>query len=73
MFATPLLNCIKQLGAAPDEVIYDGDSAVDYQTTVNAAVAFRLFTDGYLNEPLPAVGEKDRFDDWSAHGIPLTW
>lgn len=65
----PLLACIETLNADPARTLYVGDSAVDYHTARNANVAFRLFSGGYLNDPLTDLSEGDRFNDWTAHGI----
>ena len=67
----PLLGCVTQLGVPPSQTLYVGDSAVDYHTARNADVPFRLFSDGYLNAPLPDLPEGDRFADWTDHGILL--
>lgn len=66
----PLLACIDDLRAKPSETLYVGDSTIDYFTARNADVPFRLYTNGYLNAPLPDLPEASRFDDWTAHGIP---
>ena len=66
---TPLLNCIKDLSSTPSKTLYVGDSTIDYFTALNAGVPFRLFSNGYLNAPLPDLLEADRFEKWSAHGI----
>jgi phosphoglycolate phosphatase len=60
----PLDACIAALGCRSEHVIYVGDSAIDYHTARNAGVAFRLFSGGYLNEPLPKLSPKDRFSSW---------
>jgi phosphoglycolate phosphatase len=67
----PLLSCIAEMGAEPAQTLYVGDSAIDYLTAQNAGVPFRLFSNGYLNTPLPDLAEADRFADWAAHGIQL--
>lgn len=67
--ATPLLECIAQMDAAPETTLYIGDSKVDHDTAANAGVAFRLFNGGYLNDPLPNLAGSDRFDSWHSHGI----
>ncbi|MFL4468469.1 phosphoglycolate phosphatase [Tateyamaria armeniaca] len=67
-----LLASIKALGCDPDQALYVGDSAVDYQTARNAQVRFRHFSGGYLNTALPELGDADRFDDWAKHGITPT-
>lgn len=68
---TQLIRCIEALGYQLDQVLYVGDSVVDYRTADNASVAFRLFNGGYLNGPLPDLRDEARFDDWSAHGIAV--
>lgn len=65
----PLLNCISALGVSSVDVLYVGDSAIDFLTAQNASVSFRLFANGYLNEPLPTLPDADRFDHWGTHGI----
>ncbi len=65
----PLLGCINDLGAKPSETLYVGDSTIDYFTARNADVPFRLFTNGYLNAPLPDLPDANRFADWATHGI----
>ena len=69
---TPLLNCIKKLGAQESQALYVGDSSIDFYTALNATVPFRLFSKGYLNEPLPDLSESDTFHDWKAHGIQIS-
>ncbi|WP_241525871.1 hypothetical protein [Pseudophaeobacter leonis] len=59
------------MGAEPAQALYVGDSSIDYLTAQNAAVQFRLFSNGYLNAPLPDLAEADRFADWTAHGIQI--
>lgn len=65
----PLLQCCEQMRVRPDAAIYVGDSAVDYHTARNARIRFRLFSEGYLNDPLPGLAQADRFSDWAEHGI----
>lgn len=60
------LASITALGATAATSLYVGDSAVDYETSGNAGVSFRLFTGGYLNHPLPQLNPVHRFDDWGA-------
>ncbi len=67
----PLLSCISEMGAEPAQALYVGDSSIDYLTAQNAGVPFRLFSNGYLNAPLPDLPDADRFADWSAHGISM--
>ncbi|MGC1505770.1 MAG: phosphoglycolate phosphatase [Sulfitobacter sp.] len=64
-----LLACLSRLGCPPAQAIYVGDSTIDFHTARNAAVAFRLFSEGYLNEPLPELSTAARFDNWREHGI----
>jgi len=65
----PLIASIDSLGCKPEQALYVGDSAVDFHTARNSSVAFRLFTGGYLNEPLPGLSRDEQFDDWHSHGI----
>ena len=65
----PLLQCCERMGAHPEQTLYVGDSAVDYHTARNAGIRFRLFSEGYLNDPLPDLVEEDQFSNWDAHGI----
>ena len=64
-----LLVCIKMLGCRPQDALYVGDSEIDFHSARNAAVAFRLYSEGYLNEPLPTLHSTDQFHDWTKHGI----
>ncbi|AEI94635.1 phosphoglycolate phosphatase [Roseobacter litoralis] len=61
----PLLAVIDALGGDPASTVYVGDSAVDYDTARAAQVPFRLYTQGYLNRPLPDLDPAHRFDDWA--------
>lgn len=61
----PLRGCIAELGASLNRSLYVGDSAVDFQTARNAAVPFRLFTNGYHNGKCEDVAPTDRFSDWA--------
>lgn len=65
----PLLHCISALGQSPQDVIYVGDSTVDYRTAKNAGVAFHLFCEGYLNGPMPDLPSNQCFSDWEQHGL----
>jgi phosphoglycolate phosphatase len=67
--SAPLLTCIQDMSGQPSQTLYVGDSTIDYLTARNANVAFRLFSAGYLNGPLPDLPDTDRFADWAAHGI----
>ena len=60
----PLISCMTAMDCAPGQVIYVGDSAIDFHTARNAEVSFRLFSGGYLNESLPDLSDEDRFDTW---------
>lgn len=60
----PLLNCIAAMGGSVSDALYVGDSEIDHQTARNAQVHFKLFSAGYLHQPLPDVKPEDRFDDW---------
>jgi phosphoglycolate phosphatase len=64
-----LLACLKQLDSTPEQAIYVGDSAIDYQTARNCDVTFRLFSRGYLNDPLPQISKAEQFDNWHENGI----
>lgn len=66
-----LLTCCEKLGSTTDDSLYVGDSAIDFHTARNASMRFRLFADGYLNDPLPDLTEADQFDAWDDHGIVL--
>ena len=65
----PLKACINALNCSPNEALYVGDSAIDFHTARNASVAFRLFSGGYLNSPLPDLADSQRFENWNQHGI----
>ena len=58
----PLRETMSRLQA--DDVLYVGDSPVDYQTAQNAAVDFAFFTQGYRNEPLSYFQNAIPFDDY---------
>ena len=66
-----LLRCCEQLGVSAAQVLYVGDSAIDFNTARNAGIRFKLYTNGYLNGPLPDVQTADRFSSWAAHGIAV--
>jgi phosphoglycolate phosphatase-like HAD superfamily hydrolase len=57
------------LGVHPNHALYVGDSTIDFDTSRNASVNFRLFSQGYLNGSLAGFATKDIFDDWADHGI----
>lgn len=63
--AHSLLACIAELGSDPQDVLYVGDSVVDYQTAQNAGVGFILFAGGYLNGKLNGPAPLATFDRWS--------
>ena len=64
-----LLRCIAKLEGKRASSIYVGDSAVDYETAINAKVPFRLFSGGYLNTDLPTLSVENRFSAWETNGI----
>lgn len=64
-----LMACLNRLDCLPEQAIYVGDSAIDFHTARNSGVAFRLFSEGYLNHPLPELPAEARFDNWHNHGI----
>jgi len=43
----PLMECAKEMGCAPDEYVYVGDSEIDASTAKAAHAPFILFTEGY--------------------------
>lgn len=67
-----LLRCCDLLGVRPAQVLYVGDSAIDYNTARNADIPFRLFSEGYLNAALHDLPSRDRFSSWAAHGIAVS-
>ena len=60
----PLAACADHLGVSLDQVIFVGDSKVDFDTAQNARVPFYLYRHGYLNHPLPDLREEQAFDNW---------
>ena len=58
--AGPLRRVIEELGG--DDVIYVGDSEVDYQTALNADVPFAFFKGGYRKQPDSYFEEGWHFD-----------
>lgn len=60
-----LLAVISELNCETRETLFVGDSLVDFQTAQNAKVPFRLYTEGYLNAPMPDMPSAHCFDDWS--------
>lgn len=64
-----LLRAITTLKGTPETSLYVGDSEVDYQTALNADVPFRLFSAGYLHEPLPDLALNQQFSDWTTCGF----
>lgn len=65
----PLLDVVARLDISPSEVLYVGDTLVDYQTSQNADIAFRLFSGGYLNSPIAGLTAAQIFDHWSGSGL----
>ncbi len=43
----PLINCAREMGCRPQNIIFVGDSETDAATAENAGVSFILFTEGY--------------------------
>ncbi|VAV97199.1 Phosphoglycolate phosphatase [hydrothermal vent metagenome] len=43
----PLINCAREMGCTPEDIIFVGDSETDAATAENASVSFILFTEGY--------------------------
>ncbi len=43
----PLINCAREMGCKPENIIFVGDSETDAATAENADVSFILFTEGY--------------------------
>ncbi len=43
----PLINCAREMGCKPENIIFVGDSETDSATAQNAGVSFILFTEGY--------------------------
>lgn len=62
----PLLATAKLLGA--EQVIFVGDSEVDAQTAVNAALPFALYTKGYRKSLLRDLSHQGRFSDFARLG-----
>lgn len=60
----PLLHAFDLLGAK--EHLYVGDSEIDYQTAIAAAVPFAFFTEGYRKSPLSDFPGALPFADFAA-------
>ncbi|WP_187432007.1 Phosphoglycolate phosphatase, chromosomal [Roseobacter fucihabitans] len=60
----PLQACCDMLGVEASGAVYIGDSAVDHLTAARAGIKFGLFTEGYLNTPLPVPDPDLKFSDW---------
>ncbi len=60
----PLLAALARLGPGP--ALFVGDSEVDAETARAAGVALALFTEGYRNTPVEALGAKLIFNDFLA-------
>ncbi len=61
--AAPLRAVARALEAVP--AIFVGDSEVDADTALAAAVPFLLFTEGYRKSPAAALPAAARFADWA--------
>lgn len=66
----PLLEAMRQLGET--EVLYVGDSEVDYQTAQNANVPFAFYTGGYRKKPTDYFQECWHFDHFDQLHAALT-
>lgn len=60
----PLLYCLRQIGAGPDDALYVGDSETDEETAHNAGLDFALFRGGYRKKPPEAFNAVFAFDDF---------
>lgn len=52
----PLLTCLEELGAAPDDALMIGDSAADVGSARAAGVPVILVPDGYTGVPAASLG-----------------
>lgn len=59
----PLHACIAALGGGP--AVFVGDSEVDAQTALQAAVRFLLFTEGYRKSPVAEMPATAHFNDFA--------
>jgi phosphoglycolate phosphatase len=64
-----LLHTLAEMGCAPADALYVGDSMVDLNTAKHASVPFHLFAGGYLNAPMPDLPASRVFDDWGRCGF----
>ena len=62
--AAPLWACLRVLGA--ERALFVGDSEVDAQTALNAALPFALFTEGYRKVPIDQLPHLFAFSDFAA-------
>lgn len=60
----PLRHAFTPLGTGPQ--VYVGDSEVDAETAVRAAVPFALFTEGYRKGPVSAIPHAAGFAEFKA-------
>lgn len=61
----PLLKTIDELGLAPNNCIYFGDTSTDAQCAQAAGVPFILFTAGYGDQDLGSWPAHFSFNDWN--------
>ena len=61
----PLRLAMEQLGAAPSDAVYIGDSEVDSETAAAAGIRFALFTEGYRKSPVVDIAHDFAFEDYS--------
>ena len=61
----PLLHAVRQLGAAPAEALYVGDSGTDADAADAADITFALYSGGYRKRPLAQFGECFVFHDFA--------
>ncbi|MEL6574959.1 MAG: phosphoglycolate phosphatase [Pseudomonadota bacterium] len=62
----PLLHAIKQLGAAPGDTLFVGDSAPDEGAARAAGARFAFHTEGYAQGPTEDYVAEFRFGRWDA-------
>ncbi|GFE50802.1 phosphoglycolate phosphatase [Roseobacter cerasinus] len=61
----PLHATMARLSATPEQTIYVGDSAIDFETARAAGVDFWLYTEGYLSRDLSGETCARRFNNWA--------
>jgi phosphoglycolate phosphatase-like HAD superfamily hydrolase len=60
----PLIETIRMLGLAPEQVLYFGDTSVDAECARQAGVRFVLHTSGYGDELLKGTTQYFSFQHW---------